>query len=82
VVFFHGHPAAAITDKFHCCQFIFADMFLINTRGTAETALFFITAGIAQMSRLVCNCPAAFTRVGHNYTPLLQNKLTEGFDSN
>jgi len=60
MILFHGHPAAATANKFHRCQFILAYMGLINTRGTAEAAFFFITAGIAQMSRFIGNRAAVF----------------------
>jgi hypothetical protein len=72
MVFFHGHPAAAAANKFHGCQFIFAYMGLINTRGTTEAAIFFITAGIAQMPRFIGNRAAAFTCVSHIDSPLIQ----------
>jgi len=60
MVLFHGNPAAATANKFHRRQFILAYMRLINTRGTAEAAILFITAGIAQMPRLFGNRPAVF----------------------
>ena len=71
MVLFHGHPAAATADKFHRGQFILADMSLIDTRGTAETAVFFITARIAQMPRLIGHRTAAFTCIRHIESPFL-----------
>jgi hypothetical protein len=72
MVFFHGHPAATAADKFHRGQFIFAYMGLIHTWGAAEAALFFISAGIAQMSRLVGNRTAVFACIGHIHTPFIE----------
>jgi hypothetical protein len=60
MVLFHGHPATATTDKFHRRQFILAYMGLVDTWGTAEAAIFFITAGIAQMPRRIGNRAAVF----------------------
>jgi hypothetical protein len=60
MVLFHGHPATASTDKFHRRQFILAYMGLVDTWGTAEAAIFFITAGVAQMPRLIGNRAAVF----------------------
>jgi hypothetical protein len=71
VVFFHGHPAAAAANKFHGSQFILAYMGMINTRGTAEAAIFFIAAGIAQMPRFIGNRAAAFTCISHTDSPLV-----------
>jgi hypothetical protein len=71
MVLFHGHPAASTAYKFHRCQFVLANMGLIDTRGAAETAFFFITAGIAQMPRLIGNGPAAFACIGHIDSPFL-----------
>jgi hypothetical protein len=75
MVLFHGHPAAAAANKFHSRQFIFADMGLINTRGTTEAAIFFITAGIAQMPRFIGNRAAAFTCVSHIQSPLIRRVI-------
>jgi len=60
MVLFHGHPAAATANKFHRRQFILAYMGLVDSWGTAEAAIFFITAGVAQMPRLVGNRAAVF----------------------
>jgi hypothetical protein len=60
MVLFHGHPAAATANKFHRRQFILAYMGLVDTRGTAEAAIFFITAGVAQMPRRVGDRAAVF----------------------
>jgi hypothetical protein len=71
MVLFHGHPATATTNKFHRGQFILTYMGLINTRGTAEAAFFFITARIAQMPRLFGYRTAAFTCIRHIDSPFL-----------
>jgi hypothetical protein len=71
MVLFHGHPAAAAANKFHGRQLIFAYMGLINTRSTTEAAIFFITAGIAQMPWFIGNRAAAFTCVSHIDSPLI-----------
>jgi hypothetical protein len=71
MAFFHGHPAAATANKFHRREFILADMGLISTRGTAEAAFLFITAGITQMPRLFGNCPAVFTCICHIESPFI-----------
>jgi hypothetical protein len=71
MVLFHGHPAAATANKFHRGQFILAYMGLIDTRGTAEAAIFFITARIAQMPRLIGYRAAAFTCIRHIESPFL-----------
>jgi hypothetical protein len=68
---FHGHPAAATANKFHRREFILADMGLISTRGAAEAAFLFITAGITQMPRLFGNCPAVFTCICHIESPFI-----------
>jgi hypothetical protein len=60
MVLFHGHPAAATANKFHRRQFILAYMGLFNIRGAAEAAIFFITAGVAQMPRLIGDRAAVF----------------------
>jgi len=60
MILFHGHPAAATANKFHRRQFILAYMGLVDTWSTAEAAIFFITAGVAQMPRLVGNRAAVF----------------------
>ncbi len=72
MVLLHSRPAAAITNKFHCCQFIFANMFRIHLRGTAETAILFVAAGIAQMPRFICYCATAFACVSHIVSPFLK----------
>jgi hypothetical protein len=48
---FHCHATASIAYIFHFRQLVFADVLDVNFRCTAETAFFFIPAGIAQMSR-------------------------------
>jgi hypothetical protein len=43
----HGHPPAALADVFHCCQFILANMGMVDTGRSAEAAIFLVAAGIA-----------------------------------
>ena len=47
---FHSHAAASIADKFHLCQFVFADVPGVNLTSAAKTAILFIPAGITKMS--------------------------------
>jgi hypothetical protein len=72
MILFHGHPAAAATNKFHRRQFILANMGVINTRGSTEAAFFCITAGIAQMPRFIGNRAAVFTCICHIVSPFLR----------
>jgi hypothetical protein len=67
MVFFHCYPAAAIADEFHGCQFVFADVFLIDAGRATKTAILFVTTRVAKVSRLVGHSTTAFTRIGHIY---------------
>jgi hypothetical protein len=50
VIFLHGHTTTSLTDIFHGCQLVFADMFGIRLRCSAEAALGFIVTGVAKMA--------------------------------
>ena len=77
MVFFHGHPATATANKFHRRQFILAYMGVVNTRGTTEAAILCITAGTAQMPRVIGHRPAVFTGMCHLGSPFLIGKVTK-----
>ncbi len=77
MVLFHGHPATATANKFHRGQFILAYMDLVNTWGTAEAAIFFITARIAQMPRFIGYRTATFTCIHHIESSFLHRKVTK-----
>jgi hypothetical protein len=64
--FFHGHPTATVTDIFHCRQLVFTDVFGFHVRGTAETAIFLVSARVAQMSRGFGDGAATFTCICHD----------------
>jgi hypothetical protein len=66
---FHGYATASPAHILHGRQFIFAHMSCIHTRGSAKTAIGFVSAGIAQMARFVCNGSAIFTCVCHDVSP-------------
>ncbi len=66
---FHGDSPAALTDVFHGCQFIFANVAGIYIRCTAKTAIGFISAGVAQVAGFICYSSAIFTRVCHDASP-------------
>jgi hypothetical protein len=66
---FHGDAPAALTDVFHGCQFVLANMGDINIRCTAKTAIGFISAGITQVARIICDSSAIFTCVCHGASP-------------
>jgi hypothetical protein len=65
VIFLHGHTPASLTNKFHSRQFVFADMFGVRLRCSAEAALGFVVTGVAKMAGCIGNCAAIFTCVRH-----------------
>jgi hypothetical protein len=74
MLLFHGDAPAAVTDKFHRRQLILAYMSGIHFRGTAETAFGLVSAGVAQMPRIVGYGTAIFTRIGHDLPPLVRKR--------
>jgi hypothetical protein len=67
----HCHASAAVADKLHRCQFVFALMGVIRFGGSTETAFLFITARIAQVTGFVGNRSATFTRIRHHKPPMI-----------
>ena len=65
----HGYPPAAFADIFHCRQFVFTDMGMVDAGSTAEAAFFLIAAGIAQMSRIIGYGTTIFTCIRHRDSP-------------
>jgi len=77
MVFFHGHPATATANKFHRRQLILAYMGVINIGGATKAAILCISAGIAQMPRVIGHRPAVFTGMCHLDSPFLIGKVTK-----
>jgi hypothetical protein len=71
VLLLHGYPPAAFADIFHCRQFVFADMGMVDTGSAAKAACFAIAAGIAQMPRLIGHGTTIFACIGHRDPPFL-----------
>jgi hypothetical protein len=69
VLLLHGYPPAAFADIFHCRQFVFADMGMVDTGSAAKAACFAIAAGIAQMPRLIGYGTTIFTCIRHRDSP-------------
>ena len=65
----HGYPPAAFANIFHCRQFVFTDVGMVDAGSTAEAAFFLIAAGIAQMSRFIGYGTTIFTCIGHRDPP-------------
>jgi hypothetical protein len=65
VIFLHGHTTAPLTYILHSRQLVFANMFGIRLRCSAEAALGFIVTGVAKMAGCIGNCAAIFTCVRH-----------------
>ena len=61
--FFHGYSATSITYIFHGCQFITAHMSGIDAKNPAKITVGLVSAGIAQMSRFVCDCSAIIASI-------------------
>jgi hypothetical protein len=61
----HCHPPAATANILHRCQFVFTYVRVIRFRGTAETAVGLITAGVAQVTGFVGDRSAIFTCICH-----------------
>jgi hypothetical protein len=70
MAFLHRHPPAPVTDVFHRRKLVLAYMSRRGLGSSAKAAFLLVTAGIAQMTRIICNRTARFTCMSHVVPPL------------
>jgi len=63
MAFFHGYSATSLTYIFHGRQFITAHVSGIDVKNPAKTTVGLVSAGIAQMSRFVCDRSAIIASI-------------------
>jgi hypothetical protein len=78
MAFLHGHPSATVADVFHRRKFVLADMERRGFGGSTKAAIFVITAGVAQVTRIICYRAAIFTCMCHIVAPLKRGLHARG----
>lgn len=65
MLFLHRHPTAPLADILHDSKLVFAYVFGINLWFATETAIGFVTTGVAQMTGRIGNSAAIFACISH-----------------
>jgi hypothetical protein len=69
MILLHCDTPAAIANKLHGRQFVFADMFGIDLGRTAETAFFLVVARVTEVTGRFGHGTTIFTSVSHWNSP-------------
>ena len=72
----HCHTATSLTYILHGGKFVFAHMGSAHFGSTAETALGFVSTGIAKMSRFIRHRATVLTSVCHHSHLFLRQVVT------